>query len=220
MPLIMSLLLLALPFAAFGSPEPVTVTLQKADGSPLENAVVFVDAGELPPVPAPVGKKNKAPPAPPAIPEVVVMQKDQEFSPFVSVVPKGATVKFQNHDKVQHNVYSFSSGEKLNFPLHGAGVELSTKSLEKTGEVELGCNIHDWMSAYLFVVNSPVYAVTGKDGKATLALSPEKAARIQVWHPYLKDKKILPFLEYQPGRALAPLKLQVKSVFKPPREIY
>jgi hypothetical protein len=33
--------------------------------------------------------------------------------------------------------------------------------------VTLGCNIHDWMKAYVYVVDTPYYAVTGPDGTAT-----------------------------------------------------
>lgn len=150
----------------------------------------------------------------------MVNQKGQEFSPFVTVVPKGAVVKFQNGDTVQHNIYSFSSEEKLNFPLHGPGVALSTKPMDKLGEVELGCNIHDWMSAFLFVVDTPVFAISGKDGKAELSKVPAGSFKFSVWHPYLKDKKSIPAFTYKPGEPLLPLRLQVRSVHKPSRESY
>lgn len=239
----MSLFFFSLGLAVLAHAETVTLTLQKQDGTPLENAVAYVEASQLTaPVPASAKKdaketkkgpeaavqaavqvavqvkEAKAEPAP-ALPEVVVAQREQEFVPVVAVVPKGAEVRFTNEDKVQHNIYSFSSVEKLNFPLHAAGT-VNTKSFRQVGEVELGCNIHDWMQAHLYVVDSPVYGVSGKDGKVTLTGVPASGAIVTVWHPYLRNKKPLPTIQYQPGKALDPLRLQVKSVKKPPRESY
>lgn len=208
-----------LVFLLFGAQlalaESVTLTLQKQDGTALESAVAYVEASQLE---TPVSAANQAK-APPALPDVVVTQKDQEFLPFVSVVRKGATVRFTNEDSVKHNIYSFSSEEKLNFPLHGAGT-VNTKSFSRLGEVELGCNIHDWMQAHLYVVDTPVYGVSGKDGKVTLAGVPAKGAKVTVWHPHLREKGTLPSVLFQPGKPVDPLRLQVKSVKKPPRETY
>lgn len=47
---------------------------------------------------------------------------------------------------------------------------------DKPGVVALGCNIHDRMSAYVVVVDTPHFALTGKAaGRAELPGLPEAA---------------------------------------------
>src|SRR5579871_6608644 len=41
------------------------------------------------------------------LPKAVVDQRDKTFLPHVSVVPRGTTVQFPNHDTVFHNVYAY-----------------------------------------------------------------------------------------------------------------
>jgi hypothetical protein len=58
---------------------------------------------------------------------------------------------------------------------------------DKPGVVVLGCNIHDWMLAYVYVSESPFFAVTGKDGVATLRNLPPGSYQVRVWHPRQKE---------------------------------
>ncbi len=216
------LLSCAIAQAALGGS--VTLQVQKQDGTPLDNAVFFVRASELPPPVAPVKGKKPAKPVKAEDEDQegdpVIFQQGQEFHPFILAVKKGTVVKFQNSDEVKHNIYSFSSEQKFNFPLHGKGEVLSTKPLDKPGPVQLGCNIHDWMSAYIYVVDSHVFAVSGRDGKAVLEGLPDKSVKISVWHPYLKDQKTIPEISYKPGDKPAALKLELRKVFKAKRESY
>ena len=39
---------------------------------------------------------------------------------------------------------------------------------DKEGFVTLGCNIHDWMIAYVAVLATPYFQVTGRDGRVVL----------------------------------------------------
>ena len=48
--------------------------------------------------------------------------------------------------------------------------------------VALGCNIHDWMSAYVYVVDTPYFTLTDKKGEASLEL-PSGDYEIRYWHP-------------------------------------
>ena len=59
---------------------------------------------------------------------------------------------------------------------------------DKPGVVVLGCNIHDWMVAYVYVVASPYFAKTDADGRAILAALPAGSYRIRAWHPRKKRR--------------------------------
>jgi plastocyanin len=114
----------------------------------------------------------------------VVDQVDKQFVPKVQVVLVGTPVTFPNNDNVRHQVYSFSPAKRFELPLY-AGTPAQPIVFDRPGVVVLGCNIHDWMIGFIYVSDSPYFAKTGADGKATLADLPPRAYFVRVWHPQL-----------------------------------
>ena len=117
--------------------------------------------------------------------EGVVDQVDKEFTPKVTAILVGTPVTFPNNDNVRHQVYSFSPAKRFELPLY-AGVPAQPVVFDKPGVVVLGCNIHDWMVGYVYVSESPYFAKTDKDGKASLADLPPRQYVVRVWHPQLE----------------------------------
>jgi len=114
-----------------------------------------------------------------------IEQRDREFVPYLSIVQKGAAVDFPNRDKLKHHVYSFSPAKTFEIKLY-AGQPAQPVIFDKSGEVALGCNIHDWMEAHVLVVDSPWFARTGADGIARIAQVPAGSYHLRVWHPRQK----------------------------------
>src|SRR5262245_52784583 len=135
----------------------LAVEVRDASASPLAGAVVYA---------IPEGRR---PPAPTR--EAVMDQKDRRFVPHVLVIQTGTAVRFPNSDNVRHQVYSFSSAKKFQLPLY-EGTPAEPVVFDKAGVVTLGCNIHDRMSAFVVVVDTPYFSQT-KDGRASLAGLPE-----------------------------------------------
>jgi len=123
-------------------------------------------------------------PAPPASPDAVaeIEQRKQEFLPYVTVVQSGSRVVFPNHDTVQHHVYSLSKPKRFEIPLYQSGATESV-TFETPGLVTVGCNIHDWMLAYIQVVATPFFAKTDAAGTAALPPLPMGKYRLEIWHP-------------------------------------
>ena len=113
-----------------------------------------------------------------------VDQVDKEFVPYVKPIFVGSTVRFPNSDNIRHQVYSFSPVKKFELPLYG-GTNAPPVTFDKPGVVILGCNIHDWMIGYVYVADSPYFAVTQDDGKADLRDLPAGDYSVRVWHPGL-----------------------------------
>jgi plastocyanin len=116
---------------------------------------------------------------------LVVRQQDIQFHPFVLLVPVGAEVEFPNLDKVRHHVYSFSKAKRFELKLYGHE-ESRTVVFDKPGPVALGCNIHDAMTAFVRVLDTPYAVKTDADGVAHLPNVPAGAAKLRVWHPWLR----------------------------------
>lgn len=152
---------------------PVNVEVRGADGRPLADAVVIVDTGRKPAA----GFRFAWPAA--------MSQHNIAFDPHVLVVPIGATVTFPNLDKVRHHVYSFSKAKKFDLKLYGRE-ETRTVLFDKAGIVPVGCNIHDAMSGFLVVVDTPYAMKTDGAGRVRIAEVPAGNARLSVWHPTIR----------------------------------
>lgn len=121
-------------------------------------------------------------------PPVEIVQHDQEYIPYVTVIREGTRVEFPNKDTIQHHIYSLSKAKRFEKPLYAPGARESVV-FDQPGIVTLGCNIHDWMIAYIVVLPTPYFAKTGNDGVATLAVPPGKY-RVEVWHPRLAKPSV------------------------------
>ena len=106
--------------------------------------------------PAASGEMSKA--------KIVMDQRNLEFVPHVLPVLVGSTVDFPNNDKVDHNVFSMSRTKKFNLGSYKAG-ESKSVVFDKPGIVELRCDVHAEMAAYILVMKNPYFAVTDKQGR-------------------------------------------------------
>jgi plastocyanin len=112
-------------------------------------------------------------------------QQNLQFTPFVLIVPVGASVSFPNRDAVRHHVYSFSPAKAFELKLYGRDQTRSVK-FDKAGTVALGCNIHDNMVGFIKVVDTPFAAKTDAMGQATVHGLPAGPMQVRIWQPYLK----------------------------------
>lgn len=147
---------------------PVTINVKDVDGRPLEEAVVVVYAGEMDPGPLTA--------------EAIMDQRDRQFVPQVLAVRTGTLVRFPNSDNIRHHVYSFSPARRFELRLyHGTTAE--PVQFDQPGKVALGCNIHDAMLGYIYVVDSDRFGVTDADGKLVLESVPTGTHELQIQHP-------------------------------------
>lgn len=151
----------------------LTVDVLDSTGSPIENAVVYAEPDNKPNIPAA---------------NAIVEQRGKQFNPLVSVVQTGTDVTFPNFDSVRHHVYSFSPAKTFELKLY-SGVPTSPVKFDKAGTVVLGCNIHDYMVAFIHVVDTPYFAKTNKLGKAVLRDLPNGNYTLKAWHYAVAKEK-------------------------------
>jgi plastocyanin len=151
----------------------VRVEVRDNKGAPVPDAVASLHPLDRP--------ATVTPPAEPA----VIVQDKEEFRPYVTAVVTGTRIRFPNQDKVQHHVFSLSKAKTFDIPLY-RGEPKEPVLFDQPGIVSLGCDIHDWMSAYVLVLSTPHFVKTAEDGIASLADLPAGRYRLEVWHPRLK----------------------------------
>ncbi|MEG3176554.1 methylamine utilization protein [Sphingomonas sp. RB3P16] len=151
----------------------VTIDVRGADGTPLAGAVVMVDTPRRSTAPIKLDHPYE------------MAQQNIAFIPHVLIVPVGASVAFPNRDKVRHHVYSFSKAKKFDLKLYGKD-ETRAVVFDKAGVVALGCNIHDSMSGFVIVVDTPFAVQTDANGHATMTGVPVGGVSVRVWHPTIR----------------------------------
>ena len=166
--LLILMLWLGWPLAAMAGD--VVVEVKTPQGAPVSDAVATIQIPHAEPVQLPWPYR--------------MAQHDIQFDPFVLVVPVGADVAFPNLDKVRHHVYSFSPAKTFELKLYGHD-ETRIVHFDKAGVVQLACNIHDSMIAFIDVVDTPFAAKTDAHGLAVLHDVPAGAQALRLWRPYL-----------------------------------
>lgn len=134
---------------------------------------------------------------------LVMDQENLTFVPHVLPVPVGAAVAFPNHDKVSHNVFSLSRAKPFNLGSYPPG-QSETVVFDQAGVVELRCDVHAEMLAYILVLKNPYFAVTDSQGHFTIPDQkyleslgihgvpelPPGNYRLKNWHEKLKTAKV------------------------------
>ncbi|MCU0232705.1 MAG: hypothetical protein MUE90_01555 [Thermoanaerobaculales bacterium] len=114
-------------------------------------------------------------------PELAIAQRGKQFQPRVAVAAVGSTVGFPNFDRVFHNVFSLSRPKAFDLGLYRGG-RSKTVRFDQPGLVQVYCNIHPQMSAYLMVVDSRHHGVGDGGGTIRLDGIPTGARRVEGWN--------------------------------------
>lgn len=118
-------------------------TPSKAENSnPLEDAIVYLTRIDQPIKPEPLSNSPE------------LNQKNVTFHPRVTPVTVGSTVSIVNMDRIYHNVFSKSPVKSFNIGKRLTG-ETIYQAFERPGVVQVFCNIHTNMSAYILVLERP-----------------------------------------------------------------
>lgn len=164
---------LLLVFYSIGNAANFDAFVATVGGVPAENVAVVLE-------PVTTAKLKRAA-------NVTIAQVDRELNPFVTIVQTGTAIDFPNRDPIKHHLYSFSPAKPFEIKLY-AGQPSTPIVFDKPGAVALGCNIHDWMEAYVLVVDSPYFAKSDSKGQARIVNIPPGNYRLKVWHPRQKTE--------------------------------
>jgi len=164
-----------------GAKLPAEKQLVSADGG-LQNAVVMLEgvaAGK------PLGSGD-----------LLIANDKCRFVPHVMVAPRGALMKVRNDDPVLHNSHFYlvqadAKKNVINLALPRQGVEIGKKKiLRKPGLLSVQCDSHDFMQAWVWVVDHPYAVVTSAGGGFALEDVPAGSYKLKVWHETLGEKTV------------------------------
>jgi len=117
--------------------------------------------------------------------EVVLDNTRCRFVPHVSAVMAGSTTRVRNSDPVLHNTHGFWEGKisAFNLALPNRGQEVPiTRYLKRPGVIEVRCDAHTHMKAWVVVHDSPYFAVTDEGGNFRIDGIPPGKYNVTMWH--------------------------------------
>lgn len=109
-------------------------------------------------------------------------QRGQAFEPRVVVVPVGGTVDFPNFDPIFHNVFSVSPARRFDLGKYPRGTSRSVR-FPRAGVVNVYCDIHSDMSAFIVVVPNTAWTRPDRDGAYAIDGLPAGRYQLRWWHP-------------------------------------
>lgn len=137
----------------------------------LKHVFVYVKAGLE-------GKSFAAPTA-----AVTLNQHGCMYEPHVFGVQVGQPLAIVNDDATLHNVNCKATKSKpFNLAQPAKGMKSTKQFTAPEIMVKCVCNVHPWMAAYIGVVEHPYFAVTGDDGRFSLAGLPAGQYTVVAWH--------------------------------------
>lgn len=170
-------ILCLLPFSAYAAE--FSIIIKSGSGKAVKNAVVTLTPTKK------IKLKSRQ--------TYIVDQINKTYVPHVKIITVGSKISFPNKDNIRHHVYSFSEAKKFELPLY-KGTPTKPITFNKAGIVVLGCNIHDWMRAYIFISDTPYNGLTGESGGITIRDIPRGNYSLKIWHPRiindLKNKPV------------------------------
>ncbi len=171
----------------------VQVSVVDRDGKPAQDAVVVL-------------VHATAKPASTSLPVMATVANEKmQFIPAVTVVAKGAKVRFVNNDPWDHHVRgapvasvfantpeAYAAGRnsggfelRLQGRDEGKPAKFQEVTMNQAGAqtaVGLGCFLHGSMRGSVYVSDSPWAAKTNAEGMASFDNVPDGAVQVRVWH--------------------------------------
>lgn len=163
------------------SPPPTITPTPLPGALEVQVSVVGADKKKMPGVGSVIwipGSLDTTPPK--AVLPPKITSKNKRFEPRILAVPVGTTVEFPNVDRIHHNVFSLSERAKFDLGLYKNGASKPYR-FETPGLVNVYCNIHPQMAAFVFVVDGQIYGQTNANGTAMLAGVPPGKKPLKVW---------------------------------------
>jgi plastocyanin len=117
------------------------------------------------------------------VPVVVVDQREMVFVPHVVAVQMGQAVRFENSDLCNHSVLASSTvpANQFNVFVSSSQSHEHVFAVQKH-PVQIGCSLHGWMRAWVYVVPHPWFAVSDAQGKFQISAVPPGKYTLWVRH--------------------------------------
>jgi plastocyanin len=108
------------------------------------------------------------------------------FTPHAAVVTVGSTITVTNSDPVFHTVHLYGPAETNLSLFKGDKIPWVAR---RPGLIQVRCDVHGWMRAFIRVDEHPLHAVSDATGVFRIENIPAGTYQLEVWHEKLGEQK-------------------------------
>ena len=143
----------------------------------VQGAIVYLKGVEK-------GKAFEKPKKPPVVDNVKC-----KFEPEIQVVSVGTEILIVNSDPVLHNTHGYLITDSrrgrtvFNQAMPQKGQQVKS-TLKLPGMIDVACDVHGWMQAWILVAENPYYAVTEKNGTFAIKDIPPGKYTLATFQPH------------------------------------
>ena len=136
----------------------------------LKNVFIYVKSGLTGKFPVPAGA-------------VTFDQQGCTYHPHVLGMMVGQKLEIKNSDPTLHNVHSLAKNTKgFNVAQPKQGMKMQQSFEKPEVMVKIKCEVHNWMSAYIGVLDNPFFAVSNDKGSFEIKNLPAGTYELEAWH--------------------------------------
>ena len=106
--------------------------------------------------------------------------KNCRFEPHAAVLTVGSTLELHNSDSIYHTTHAYF-GASFNFALPEKDARVKVV-LDTPGLIQIRCDKHGWMNAFIHVGRHPLHAVTDSQGRFNISGVPAGRYTLSAWH--------------------------------------
>jgi plastocyanin len=132
----------------------------------------------------------------------VMDQKGCLYSPQFMAIQTGQKLLVKNSDPVLHNVHTLPAGggnKEENQAQMPQGPDLAFTFAAPENFLKFKCDVHQWMFAWVTVVDHPYFAVTGKDGSFKISNVPPGKYTLSAMHYKIAKEGVDKEIEVKEG---------------------
>lgn len=160
------------------------------EGMSLKDQPVMAKDGKLQNVLVRVkGNVAGAPAAGASSPPVVIDQLKCTYTPRVMGAQAGQPIQVKNSDQTLHNVRAMAGTKPIFNMAQPPQMPPVSKPTPADAEmIQLKCDVHPWMKAFVVVSPHPYFSTTGEDGSFSITGLPAGTYTLEAWHETLGTK--------------------------------
>jgi hypothetical protein len=162
-----------------------------------------------------------AKPADASTPPAVMDQKGCLYTPQILAIQTGQSLIVKNSDPASipmHNVHINPTAQanmeaystKISQPQMAGGADLTYNFPAAENFMKFQCDVHNWMFAWVTVVDNPYFALTDKDGKFTIKNVPAGKYKIVALHRKAAPSGVEKDVDVSGGGATADFTIDIK----------
>lgn len=121
-----------------------------------------------------------------AMPNLVITQEQCVYVPHVQVFKPGSKLIIRNNDDLLHNIHAYTASETVfNIAQPSYIKKWPIRNLDTDEVIDVQCDVHEWMNAFLVPSSTPYYAITDASGSFEIDQIPAGTYTLRLWHEAL-----------------------------------